>query len=99
MVDAIFTETGVFFLFYGLDTVVLVGSFSDLFDTDLFRILEAQRQLIAVDLHFHRIAQRRKFDQRQFRTGNDAHIQKMLTECAFSADARDSGVFIDFEIF
>ena len=37
----------------------------------------------------HRIAHRRQLDNGDFRAGNHSHIQKMLTQGAFSADSFD----------
>ena len=58
---------------------------------DLFCIGKAEGQLIAVDTQLHRIAKRRELDERHFRAGDHAHIQKMLAQSAFSAYALNPG--------
>ena len=52
---------------------------------DPLRIGQTQRQFIAVDLQLHRIAHGSIFDHGHFRTRNDPHIQKMLTQGTFPA--------------
>ena len=52
---------------------------------DLFSICKAQRQFISMNPQFHGIAHRCELHQCDFRTGNDAHIQKMLPKRAFPA--------------
>lgn len=51
----------------------------------------AQGQLIAVDAEFDGVAHRGELDERNLRAGNDAHIQKMLSECAFAAYGMNDG--------
>ena len=58
-------------------------------DGDLLGIGEAERKLIAVEPQLHRVAHRGELHDRDLRAGNDAHIEKMLTECAVAAECFD----------
>ena len=54
-------------------------TFFDLCNADLFGISESQSKLIAPDPKFHRITHRRELDQFKLCSGDDPHIQKMLS--------------------
>ena len=56
---------------------------------DLFRIRQAQSQFISMDVQLHGISQRCKLFQRDDGTGDQPHIQKMLTERSLSSDLRE----------
>ena len=62
---------------------------------DLCCIRKAQRKLVAVNAQLQRIPERRKFYQRYLRTGNYAHIKKMLAE----RNCVNPGRLPDFQIF
>ena len=57
---------------------VLVSALRDRLDPDGLRVSKPERQLIPVDLQFHRIPHRREFHHCDLRTGNHAHIQEVL---------------------
>ena len=59
------------------------------FDINLFRVRQAEGQLISVDPELHGVSHGSQFDNGNFRSGNDAHIQEMLPEGAFAADGPD----------
>ena len=51
-----------------------------------------------MDTEFHRVTERRKLDKRDFRTGNDAHIKKMLPERPVTADAFNARALSNLQI-
>ena len=65
------------------------------FDADLCGIREAQRQGVAVDEQFHRIAERGVFDKFDVGPGDETHIQEMLAQGACAADSQDDGMAAD----
>ena len=72
---------------------------ADVFDLDLFCVRQAQRELVAVDAQFHRVAHRSKLDHRHIAVGNKTHIKKMLPQCAFAANRTDGCSLADGQIF
>ena len=66
-------------------------------DFNPLRIIYTQGQLIAVDAEFDGVAHRGELDERNLRAGNDAHIQKMLSECAFAAYGMNDGTLTGFK--
>ena len=69
------------------------------FHRDLRRIIQAQRQLIAMDLQLHGVAHGCKLHQRDLLAGDQAHIQKMLAERTRSAHRADHCAFADLQFF
>ncbi len=74
------------------------GQLRDAFHVDLRGFVQTKRQFVAVDLQFHRVAHRSELHDRDFRTGNHAHIQKVLTKGTFTADTGYTPVLADFQI-
>ena len=64
----------------------------------LLSVGESQGQFVAVDAQFHRVAEGCELLQRHLCAGNHAHVEEMLTECAFAANLEDDGrlSFIEF---
>ena len=64
----------------------------------LLRIGEPQRQLVAMDAQFHRVAQRRELLHRDLCARYHAHVEEMLSESPFAPNLQDSGrlPFIEF---
>ena len=60
-------------------------------NADLLRVGNTQCQLIAVQAQLHRVAHRGQLDHRHLDAGDQTHVQKMLAQCAFSADRDDAG--------
>ena len=55
-------------------------------DSDLLGVCQPQRQLVAVDLHLHRISAGRILDDYNLHAGDNAHIKKMLPQRTVSPD-------------
>ena len=68
-------------------------------DCDPGRIVQTQRQLVPMDLQFHRVAHGRKFHQRDPLAGDQPHIQKMLPQGTLPANSIDHGTFADLQFF
>ena len=99
MVFSVLTETGMGGRIYFIDAAVFVGTLANGLNIDLACICQTKSQLIAMDLQFHGIPHGSKFDNRDLRAGNHAHIQKMLPESTFTAHCSDHGTFTNFQIF
>ena len=65
---------------------------------NFFRISQPQGQLIAMNAQLHGIAHGGKLLQRYLCTGNHTHVQKMLTECTFTAHHINHGSLANFQI-
>ena len=68
-------------------------------DLDLIRICQTQRQFIAVDLKFQRIAHGRQLHRRHLSSGNHSHIQKVLPQSALSAHRFYDSALSYFQVF
>ena len=68
-------------------------------DADLRGIVQPEGQLVAMDAQLHGIAHRSQLDQRDFRPRDQAHIQKMLAQCAAAADGIHNSAFSDLQFF
>ncbi len=62
---------------------------------NLLRIVQAQRQLVAVDPKLNRIPHGRIFHHRHIRSRNQPHIQEMLPQRALSSYKADCGRLSD----
>ena len=65
-------------------------------DTDVRGIRQTKAQLIAVDAQFHRVSQGRVADQFEPGAGQDAHVEKMLSERAAATHPGDDSGLADF---
>ena len=66
-------------------------------DRNLFGVRQAKRQLIFMNPQLERITHRGILDQGDLRTGDNAHIQEMLAQRAFSADNINPGRLAGFQ--
>ena len=62
---------------------------------DLCRVVQTQGQLISVDAQLHGVAHGSQLYQRDLRTGDQPHIQKMLPQRARTAHSLHNGAFAD----
>ena len=60
-------------------------------NADVLGVGQAQRQLIPAQAQLHGVAHGRKLDHGHLHAGDEAHIQKMLPQRAFAADACHAG--------
>ena len=67
-------------------------------DINFLRFRKAQRELVAMKPHFHRVAHGSQLDQRDLHARDYAHIKEMLTERAFAADFFYHGTLAGFQI-
>ena len=58
-------------------------------DLDALRVVDAQRELVAVDRELHGVAHGRVFLERDDRAGDDAHVEEVLPKRAFSPNGPD----------
>ena len=58
-------------------------------DLDALRVVDAQRELVAVNRELHGVAHGRVFLERDDRAGDEAHVQEMLPERALSPNGPD----------
>ena len=86
---AFLAQAGVVGCFSFLSPLFRHSLLFDRADPDLFRIRKTERQLVAVDSQFHRIAHRGEFDHRHFRARNNAHIQEVLAKRPFASHTLD----------
>ena len=96
MIFAVLAKTGVSGRTDFLYARMLVGAFPDRRHFNFTGVCKAQSQLVAMDLQLHGIAHGGKFHHGCFGSGDDAHIQKMLTKSTFSANPCNHGAFADF---
>ena len=90
METAFFTQAGM--LLGTLGFLFLIDGFlADRGNFNLLRVCKAESQLISVDPQLHGVSHRSQFDNGNFRTGDDAHVQEMLAQGAFTADGFDNG--------
>ena len=82
--DAFLAQTGVHCLF--LCSFLGSDAWRDGFHGYLSGVGKAEREFIAVDAQFDGIAHRCELHHGDFRAGDHAHIQKVLSEGAFAAD-------------
>jgi len=68
-------------------------------DADLRGIVQPEGQLIAMDAQLHGVAHGCQLDQRDLRPRDQAHIQKMLAQCAAAADGIHNSAFSDLQFF
>ena len=73
--------------------------FLNVLDLNAVRVRKTQRQFIAVDHQFHRIAHRGQLDHSDLRAGKNPHIQEVLSKRAFSANLRNDGAASDCQFF
>ena len=92
VISSLFSQSGMFFPGERTGMLVLVAALGDLFNFDHRCIRQTQSQLVAVDLQFQRIIQRSAFYKSDLRSGNDSHVQKVLTKSSLSPDFQDPGV-------
>ena len=62
---------------------------SRILDFDARGIIQSQRQFVPVQSQFHRVTHGSKFHQGDFGTGDQAHVQKVLTQGAVTAHTGD----------
>ena len=58
-------------------------------DLDALRVVDAQRELVAMDRELHGVAHGRIFLERDDRPGDDAHVEEVLPERALSPNGLD----------
>ena len=92
------TQTGMMGFFRPLLPLFRYCGRIDELDIDFLRLRKAQRELIAMKPHFHRVAHGGQLDQRDFHARDYAHIKEMLTERAFAADFFYHGTLAGFQI-
>ena len=68
-------------------------------DADLRGIVQPEGQLVAMDAQFHGVAHGCQLDQRDLCPRDQAHIQKMLAQCAAAADGIHNSAFSDLQFF
>ena len=68
---------------------------SRVLDFDACSIVQPQRQFVPVQPQFHRVAHGSKFHQSDFGTGNQSHVQKVLTQGAVAAHTGDDSGLAD----
>ena len=68
-------------------------------DADLRGIIQPEGQLVAMDAQLHGVAHGCQLDQRDLRPRDQAHIQKMLAQCAAAADGIHNSAFSDLQFF
>ena len=68
-------------------------------DADLRGIVQPEGQLVAMDAQLHGVAHRSQLDQRDLHPRDQAHIQKMLAQCAAAADGIHNSTFSDLQFF
>ena len=64
---------------------------------DLGRVVQAQRQLIAAQLHLHGVAHRGHLAQRHLGAGGQAHVQQVVAQLACAAHRADHSVLADLQ--
>ena len=68
-------------------------------DPDAGGIVQPEGQLVAMDAQLHGVAHRSQLDQRDLCPRDQAHIQKMLAQCAAAADGIHNSAFSDLQFF
>ena len=91
-------KTRVLALLNAGDADVGIGALLDGLDLDLGGVGHAQRQLVAVDLELHGIAQGGQLHHRDLGPGDHAHVQKVLPQGPFPAYGADHGGLADGEL-
>ena len=69
------------------------------FDFYFFRIGQTQCQFVTVYAKLHRVSHGSVFHQSDFSSGNDSHIENMLTQRTFAADGKNHGAVADGQVF
>jgi hypothetical protein len=62
-------------------------------------VFKAERKLVAVEAKLHGVSHWGKLNKRDFCSGNNAHIEKMLSVGSFAANACNDGRFTGRKIF
>ena len=99
MVFAILSQSGMNCIVYIPCSLMGAGTGINGLDLDLIRICQTQRQFIAVDLKFQRIAHGRQLHRRHLSSGNHSHIQKVLPQSALSAHRFYDSALSYFQVF
>ena len=97
MKSAFLTETGMVLMLFPGRFFFRSRDLLQRRNADFFRICKTQSKFIPMDLKLHRIPHRSQLDHRDLCAGDHAHIQKMLTQSAFSADLFDTGGLAGFQ--
>ena len=71
----------------------------DILHIDFSRVVQAKRELIAVNPQLHGVTHGRKLHERHLSARNDAHIQKMLAQRTLAADCDNAGALTRDQFF
>ena len=71
----------------------------DRLDRDLVGIVKPQGELVAVDAKLHGVSHWSQLDHGDFGAGDQAHVQKVLSESALPAYSGDNGRISDVDFF